>query len=706
MRRTAIRLSQLCPIALVAALLPSAGQAQHQHHHPPPKPAAKPAVAKPAVAKSVATRDSAAGDVVSAAGSIRTQRIVQNNVAVELMAPAFAEHEPSLIKIRISDAKSGAPLTGLAPAAWIDRRAAAALTDAGACRTKVDKYVQASTNMEQALKARAVVDLNSYFVLALNRGPTISVIDPFLGFGRTKLYTTVRLASEGYDWKLSSDQDRLYVTMPAVGKVAVVNTDNWKVLSNVDAGPRPVKVAVQPDQKYLWITNAGTDSARTAEDSVLARGGVTVIDRTTLKPAARVATGVGPHAVAFSDDSRFAFVVSQRDGTLSVIDVERLAKVKELKLGARPVDLAYSPVSKSLYVVDELDGTVAIVDGTTFSIVKVLKVEPGVRTIRFAPTTGLGHGAHAAHTAHGGAAALSAAGRIGFVLNPRRNMVTVLDASKNVVMRTTETGVQPDQVAFTTSFAYVRSAGSPEVVMIPLADPAAGGVGELDKFPAGGAAPSGAGELSEADAIVSAPDMPDAVYVMNPKERMIYYFHYMEGMPIPSGGLTTYGFQPKAVLVAGKDLRETEPGTYEATVKLTTRGDYDLIFLLDDPRVVHCFTLAANANPKLRRGRGAVDITPVAERLELRTDSANVVRFKLTDMYTGEARPELEDVRFILTATSGWRQRGAARHVGDGVYELTVSVPTPGVYYMSFEIPSIGLRFSDRAPMIWRAGRR
>lgn len=242
--------------------------------------------------------------------------------------------------------------------------------------------------------------------------------------------------------------------------------------------------------------------------------------------------------------------------------------------------------------------------------------------------------------------------------------------------------------------------------MIPLADPAAGGVGELDKFPAGGAAPSGAGELSEADAIVSAPDMPDAVYVMNPKERMIYYFHYMEGMPIPSGGLTTYGFQPKAVLVAGKDLRETEPGTYEATVKLTTRGDYDLIFLLDDPRVVHCFTLAVNANPKLRRGRGAVDITPVAERLELRSDSANVVRFKLTDMYTGETRPELADVRFILTATNGWRQRGAVRHVGDGVYELTVSVPTQGVYYMSFEIPSIGLRFSDRAPIIWRAGRR
>jgi hypothetical protein len=56
----------------------------------------------------------------------------------------------------------------------------------------------------------------------------------------------------------------------------------------------------------------------------------------------------------------------------------------------------------------------------------------------------------------------------------------------------------------------------------------------------------------------------------------------------------------------------------------------------------------------------------------------------------------------LQAATSGWRQRGAARHVGDGVYELTVSVPGRGVYYMSFEISSLGLRFSDRSPVIFR----
>ena len=166
MRKTATRLSKLSALALVAAFIPSAGQAQHQHHHPAPKPAATPAAAKPAAAKPAARSDSAAGDVViPVAGAPATQRVVQNNVAVEFTIPAIAEHEEALVRLKLSDAKTGAPLTGAAPAAWIDRRAAAALTGAGECRAKVDKYVQASTNMEQALKARAVVDLNSYFVL-------------------------------------------------------------------------------------------------------------------------------------------------------------------------------------------------------------------------------------------------------------------------------------------------------------------------------------------------------------------------------------------------------------------------------------------------------------------------------------------------------------------------------------------------------------
>ena len=49
------------------------------------------------------------------------------------------------------------------------------------CREKIQSYLTGS------MRARPDVDLNSYYILALNKSPDISVIDPLLGFGGSKL---------------------------------------------------------------------------------------------------------------------------------------------------------------------------------------------------------------------------------------------------------------------------------------------------------------------------------------------------------------------------------------------------------------------------------------------------------------------------------------------------------------------------------------
>ena len=115
-----------------------------------------------------------------------------------------------------------------------------------------------------------MIDLNSYFILVMNRDNTIAVIDPITGVkGITKLYAQVYLKQPGADWAKSDDQRRLFVTMPRADAVAVVDTDTFKVVRNVDAGKNPVRIARQPDGKYLWVgNNADTDS----------ESGVTVID--------------------------------------------------------------------------------------------------------------------------------------------------------------------------------------------------------------------------------------------------------------------------------------------------------------------------------------------------------------------------------------------------------------------------------------------
>ena len=45
-----------------------------------------------------------------------------------------------------------------------------------------------------------MVDLNGYFVLVLNKEPTVYVIDPFVGItGRTNLYASISLREPGTD---------------------------------------------------------------------------------------------------------------------------------------------------------------------------------------------------------------------------------------------------------------------------------------------------------------------------------------------------------------------------------------------------------------------------------------------------------------------------------------------------------------------------
>jgi hypothetical protein len=135
-------------------------------------------------------------------------------------------------------------------------------------------------------------------------------------------------------------------------------------------------------------------------------------------------------------------------------------------------------------------------------------------------------------------------------------------------------------------------------------------------------------------------------------------------------------------------------------VRLRDRGNYDFIFMLDDPRAINCFDLRVALNPRLHRGKSAVDIAFV-KRAVLVVGENRLV-FKLTDPST-RAALDKGDVGVLLASPTGWRQRVAARSLGGGEYELSFTTPAKGVYYLSFEIPSLGLKLHDRSPVILRA---
>ena len=578
------------------------------------------------------------------------EKIVKDGVELEFtIEPAGSKSkaalragEDAVFRFKLRDTATKTPISGVRPAAWISQRERPGRPGPDQCRAKVESYLQGS------LRSRPDVDLNTFYLLALNQEPNISVIDPLLGFGGSKLLTLIMLKSPGDDWVLTNDRLWLFVSMPRINQIAVVDTTTWKVVANVDTGVRSTRLALQPDQKYLWVAN---------------ETGVAVVDTSTLKLTRQIETGAGNHEIEFGANNEFAFVTNRTDGTLSIINVPKLQKLKDVKTGGKASTLAFSPLSKALYVGNEIDGSIAVVDAASHKLLANIPTKPGLKTVRFAR-----------------------GGRWGFVANPTESQIFIFDASTNRLVHEQTVGEAPDGFAFTDNFAYVRSLGTEQVSAIRLAS--LGKQVDVVKFPGGQNAPAASPDFaSTADAFVPAPE-PNAMILANPADQMIYY--YTEGMAAPMGDFQNYERVPRAVMVVDRSLREEALGVYSTTARLPKAGVYNVSVLLDSPRVVHCFEAVAASNPAIKDdSKTALQIEYLNKETSLGTGEDYKVRFRLTDTETKRPVSALKDVGVLLFLPPGnWQQRQVARSLDDGRYEITLNVPESGVYLLFVESPS------------------
>jgi YVTN family beta-propeller protein len=622
----------------------------------------------------------ATAGTVSPPKVLPSQKFETGGVAVELLTGRPLENEDVQLRFSIRST-DGSRISGIRPAAWIDSRdpGATASKGGGTCKDKIQSFLGGS------LRARPVVDLNSYYIVTLNTEASIAVLDPLVGFGGSKLLTAVTLQSPGVDWVLSRDQRRLFISMPLVNRVAVIDTETWSVVTNIDTAFRPARLALQADGKLLWITHQNERAGDPA---------LTVIDTQTLAVVASIPTGRSPHQAAFASDGKRVFITNGRDGTVSIIDASivdasivngaKPAKIADVATGSSPAGIAASSLSAAMYVIDSVDGNIAVIEPNALKVSRRIEARPGLSSIQFAP-----------------------GGRWGFVTNSIENVVNVIDsATAKIITTATDIGKNPDQVAFTNDFAYIRAAGSDQVRMVRLAPLGKDAEANIASFPAGQIPPGAAKAESFASAIVPAPE-PKAVLVANPADRLVYY--YMEGMAAPLGNFTAVQRSPKAALVIDRSLRESEPGVFSIRTKVPAAGVYDVAFFLNDPRVVHCFDLTVLADPAAKRARDehAVTIEPMLEQKPIHAGDELEMRFRLTNPGTHQPHSKLKDVQALAFLAPGiWQKRIVAEAAEDGVYRVKLTVPETGIYYVFLESESLQLKLNASRPLIFEAVKR
>ena len=603
---------------------------------------------------------------IPADGSRR--KIEQDGLAISFsVGKAKSSNPPAPLKqgdavefrFAITDTANGKPIASGRPAAWMDMVRAGEVRSPDLCTKKL------STFLSGGLESAADIDLNAFYVVTLNADASLSVVDPLFGYGGSKLLAMVPLSAPGRDWVLGSGESDLFVSIPTKDEVAWIDTRTWTAKMSIKIKSAPGRLAIQPDGHYLWV---------------LTPSGVAVVTAENGKTAAWIATGKSPSDIAFGQDGRFAFVSNAEAGTVSVIDTRTLKKMRDVPAGVSPVSIAFSNKAGMVYVTDSADGFVTVIDTMRHSVVAKIKTASGASRIRFARD-----------------------GRWGFVTNPDRKEVYILDSASNQLMHTVDTKPAPDQVTFTDNLAYIRHRGSDQVLMVHLdAIGRRGAPVSVVDFP-GGKNPPGAGaESTPADGMVQVPGEV-AMLVANPRDKAVYY--YKEGMAAPMGEFSNYGHQPLAVLVVDRRLRErVKPGVYETEAILGNPGLYDVVFLLDSPRLIHCFPVTVAENPEVEMNR-PYRIEFLNTHRTVKIGEKFRVTFRLAKDGGAKLALGVPDLGvFMYLAPGIWSVRDRPQPTDQpGIYSVELAVPKTGVYYLHVSAPSLNLEVNGPDFLILRA---
>ncbi len=232
------------------------------------------------------------------------------------------------------------------------------------------------------------------------------------------------------------------------------------------------------------------------------------------------------------------------------------------------------------------------------------------------------------------------------------------------------------------------------MVLIPLADLGQEGTISVLTVPMGQAP---AGEYAGQASAVSTTPEEGAMVIANPADDQVYY--YLEGSQASLGGFQGHGLRPRAVTILDRSLHETSPGLYQGGVRFPKRGEYDVAFLLNTPQVVHCFKVTVEPNPELAeklRAAAPPELEVLTELQPFTAGETFTIQFKLADPVTDEPVDDINDLLVMVVKAGGnWNQNYRTAPQGDGVYQLELAIPKPGLYQVMFAVPSLQLQYNQ-----------
>jgi YVTN family beta-propeller protein len=569
--------------------------------------------------------------------------------------------------LMLSITQNDKAIAGLHPKAWLSLRRSEQVATETSCEAKVRSFTSGQ------LATRADVDLNSYFLLTLNQDKTVAFINPQVAWSSSKLEGIVPLPEQGLDWVLTKDGKWLYVTMPDAAAVALIDTTTHSLLTTIATGQgsKPTRIALAPNEQSIWV---GLDGSST----------VAVIERGNKSKVNFVSVGDGLHHISFTPDSRLAAVTNTAANTVSIVDVATLKKLGDINVGNTPLKAVWVDKAERFYVAALNDSNISVVDPVKRVIDGRIEIGRGVVDVAADPQ-----------------------GRYVWAVNQLESKALVIDSATNAKVAFAKLTAEPDQIAFTADYAYFRGLGSEKFALVNRTQlekmPAQSGknkqLAELSvtQIQAGEKPPSALPEAVGVAAMIASVPEKNGVMVASAPGKTVYY--YVEGMMVPMGTLDNYRRVPRALMILNRSLRETTPGVFEAPVSVEQPGNYDVAVMLDQPRMIHCFTakFEGEAQQAKQNERAKIKLALLPLKSPALANAQTVISIKLLDAASDKPITGVQDARLLAFEPPGlWQKREWLQEIGNGIYQASVSFPHTGNFSMLVEANSRGFEFTDQ----------
>ena len=173
------------------------------------------------------------------------------------------------------------------------------------------------------------ISKDSHYAYIANMGEdTVSVINLF----DLKEERKIKVGKTPVTTGITSDGKTLVVTLNAENSLAILDlaTDNIK---KIQVGYGPAQVFIEPDDKFIFVANQGTE-ARPSNT-------VSKIDLKAKSVVATIVVGKGAHGVVTDNNGKFIYVTNMFDNTVSVIDNSRNEVIATVPVGQTPNGISY-----------------------------------------------------------------------------------------------------------------------------------------------------------------------------------------------------------------------------------------------------------------------------------------------------------------------------------------------------------------------------